>query len=195
MQPSPTASSPSAAPLAVVWLADGVEEIEAVTVLDVLRRAGIEALGMALGDALEVRASRGVRLLADCPWDAARVASADLLVAPGGMGGMQALRDDVRVTDALRDAVAEGRCVAALCAGPLVLARAGILQGRRATCYPGLEGDLSGAIPQTDPVVRDGPVITSRGPATAMAFAVELVRALCGAEVAATTARGLLLAD
>lgn len=148
---------------------------------------------MALGANLEVRGSRGVRLRADLPWDEAWLAASALLVVPGGMGGMQALRADARVLEQLRRAAREERLVAAVCAGPLVLAAAGILEGRRATCYPGLESQLHAVEHRCTAVVRDGNVITSQGPGTAMAFAVELVRALAGDTTAHDVAQGLLL--
>lgn len=178
---------------AAVWLADGVEEMEAVIVLDVLRRGKIDARGIALGDRCEVKGSRGVGLLADSPWDDAWLAAADLLVVPGGMGGMEALRADERVLAHLRQAADAGRWVAAVCAGPLVFARAGLLAGRTATCYPGLEPELTGARHSTARVVVDGRIVTSQGPGTAMEFAVTLVRCLAGAAVADSVAQGLLL--
>ncbi len=178
---------------AAVLLADGVEEMEAVIVLDVLRRGRIDARGMALDSRLEIKGSRGVRILADLPWDEAWLAGSALLVVPGGMGGMETLRADSRVLEHLRRAVREERLVAAVCAGPLVLAAAGVLQGRRATCYPGLEAQLRPAEHRSTSVVRDGNLITSQGPGTAMGFAVELVRAVAGDAIAHDVAQGLLL--
>jgi 4-methyl-5(b-hydroxyethyl)-thiazole monophosphate biosynthesis len=178
---------------AAVWLADGVEEMEAVIVLDVLRRGKVEVRGIALGDRREVRGSRGVELLADSGWDDAWLQGADVLVVPGGMGGMEALRGDVRVLDRLRRAASAGKWIAAVCAGPLVLARAGLLAGRNATCYPGLETELAGAKPSSERVVVDGHVITSQGPGTAMEFAVAILRLLVGDAVADGVAKGLLL--
>lgn len=178
---------------AAVWLADGVEEMEAVIILDVLRRGKLDVRGVSLGDRREVKGSRGVVLVADTAWDEAWLRAADLLVVPGGMGGMEALRADSRVLDHLRRATAEGKWVAAVCAGPLVLARAGLLAGRKATCYPGLEGELAGAVPSPARVVVDGRLVTSQGPGTAMEFSVALLRALAGDAVADSVAKGLLL--
>lgn len=178
---------------ATVWLAEGCEEMEAVIALDVLRRGTIDVRGMTLGPDLDVRGAHGVQIRADTGWDETWLAGADLLVVPGGMGGMEALRADPRVLEHIRRADREGRFVGAVCAGPLVLAAAGILKGRKATCYPGLEQHLQGVERPADPVVRDGNLITSLGPATAMAFAVELVRALAGEAVAREVAQGLLL--
>lgn len=179
---------------AVVWLADGVEEMEAVIALDVLRRGKVEAVGMAIAAERVVKGSRGVSILADTLWDDAILAAADVLVVPGGMGGMQALRADPRVLDRLRQAASAGRWTAAVCAGPLVLAEAGLLRGRRATCHPSLADDLSAFTPYCrDRVVRDGRIITSQGPGTSMAFAVEILRALFDDAVADSVAQGLLL--
>ena len=185
------------APFAIVFAADGCEETEALATVDILRRGGVDVCVMSISETTDVMGGHGIRFLADSLWDAAAVAAADLLVVPGGMGGMQRLRADGRVLDALRAAIAAGHRVAAICAGPCVPARAGVLAGRRATCYPGMEGELAavGAIPDDSgaPVVVDGPVVTSKGPGTVFDFGIALVEALCGAETAETVAQGMLL--
>ena len=185
------------APLAIVFAADGCEETEALATVDILRRGGVDVCVMSVSETTEVAGAHGIRFAADSLWDAAAVAAADLLVVPGGMGGMQRLRADGRVLDALRAAIDSGRRVAAICAGPCVPARAGVLAGRRAICYPGMEGELAaaGATPDDSgaPVVVDGPVVTSKGPGTVFDFGIALVEALRGAEVAETVAQGMLL--
>jgi 4-methyl-5(b-hydroxyethyl)-thiazole monophosphate biosynthesis len=177
---------------ALVALADGVEEMEAVTVIDVLRRGRVEVVAAATAANREVAGSRGVRLVADALWQEVSAGSFDLLVIPGGAAGMEKLRADKRVLAALRDFTAAGKTVAAICAGPLVLEAAGVLRGRRATCYPALRHELRSATAVDEPVVEDGNVITSQGPATAMAFALRLVQRLGGEAAAAQVAAALL---
>jgi 4-methyl-5(b-hydroxyethyl)-thiazole monophosphate biosynthesis len=165
----------------LVPLAQGCEELEAVTVVDLLRRAGIEVITAGL-DAQPVRASRGMLLVADTTLDTALQQEFDMVVLPGGLPGADHLRDDQRVIDLVKKMAANDRYTAAICAAPRVLAHAGLLDGKRATSYPGaLDID---AVPDIDyqevPVVTDGKVITSRGPGTAMDFALTLIEALAG---------------
>lgn len=165
----------------LVPLAEGFEEIEAVTIVDLLRRAGIEVVTAGL-DAGPVRASRGTRLLPDMSLDEALRRDYDMVVLPGGLPGADHLRDDARVLELLRRMAAAGKYTAAICAAPKVLAAAGLLDGRRATAYPGtLDGlDIPRLERAADAVVRDGTVVTSRGPGTAMDFALELIEILAG---------------
>jgi len=165
----------------LVPLAQGCEELEAVTVVDLLRRAGIEVITAGL-DEQPVRASRGMVLVADMTLASALLQEYDMIVLPGGLPGADNLRDDDRIIERLRSMSAAGKYTAAICAAPKVLAHAGLLQGKRATSFPGaLETD---SIPDLDylekPVVMDGNVITSRGPGTAMDFALTLIELLAG---------------
>jgi 4-methyl-5(b-hydroxyethyl)-thiazole monophosphate biosynthesis len=165
----------------LVPLAQGCEELEAVTVVDLLRRAGIGVVTAGL-DAQPVRASRGMILLADMTLDAALQQEFDMIVLPGGLPGADHLRDDPRVIELLKKMAASDRYTAAICAAPRALARAGLLDGKRATSYPGaLDIDAVPGIEYLEmPVVADGRVITSRGPGTAMDFALTLIEALVG---------------
>ncbi len=165
----------------LVPLAQGCEELEAVTVVDLLRRAGIGVVTAGL-DAQPVRASRGMILLADMTLDAALQQEFDMIVLPGGLPGADHLRDDPRVIELLKKMAASDRYTAAICAAPRALARAGLLDGKRATSYPGaLDIDAVPGIEYLEmPVVADGRVITSRGPGTAMDFALTLIEALAG---------------
>jgi len=165
----------------LVPLAQGCEELEAVTVVDLLRRAGIEVITAGL-DEQPVRASRGLVMIADMTLASALLQEYDMIVLPGGLPGADNLRDDDRIIERLRSMSAAGKYTAAICAAPKVLAHAGLLQGKRATSFPGaLETD---SIPDLDylerPVVMDGNVITSRGPGTAMDFALTLIELLAG---------------
>jgi len=182
-------------PRVLVPLAQGCEELEAVTVVDLLRRAGIEvvAAGLAAGP---VRASRGVVLVPDRTLDEVADEDFDMIVLPGGLPGADHLNDDPRIRQMLQRAAAAGRYTAAICAAPKVLASAGLLDGRQATAYPGVLDRLN--LPRTEvlqrAVVTDGHVVTSRGPGTAMDFALELIERLLGRpkrdEVEAALVRG-----
>lgn len=196
------AGGPDAAPRqALVLLADGCEEIEAVTILDVLHRGGVGVFGAAVGSRETVVCAHGTRIkpqFAFAPGDD-RFGERrrwgyhyDAIVLPGGMGGTLALRDNPDVLAELREANGRGAIVAAVCAGPMVLDAAGLLAGRRFCCYPGIEKNLSGAgtfVPGV-PTVTDGNLVTGTGPGTAMAFALAVLRALGGS--ADAVAEGLL---
>jgi protein deglycase len=176
----------------LVPLAEGCEEIEAVIVVDTLRRAGIEVVTAGLRPG-PVTASRGVRLLPDADWPARAWETFDALVLPGGGPGTQALLADVRVIEAVRRFHDAGRWVAAICAAPQVLQKAGVLAGKRMTCYPGVAAATPRETRVDEPVVQDGHVITSQGPGTGFAFALALVRLLAGAEKARDVGRALLV--
>lgn len=165
----------------LVPLAQGCEELEAVTVVDLLRRAGIEVVTAGL-DEQPVRASRGLVLLPDMSLEKALQQDYDMIVLPGGLPGADNLCDDERIIERLRSMSAAGKYTAAICAAPRVLAKAGLLDGKRATSYPGtLETDtIPGLDYQDTAVVMDGTVITSRGPGTAMDFALSLIELLAG---------------
>ncbi|MEW6219727.1 MAG: DJ-1 family glyoxalase III [Thermodesulfobacteriota bacterium] len=167
----------------LVPLAQGCEELEAVAVIDVLRRAGIEVVTAGLEPAVApVRGRCGVVLVPDTALDQALDREFDLVVLPGGLAGTNALRADPRIRSLILHQHSQGRLLAAICAAPVVLAEAGVLAGRRATSYPGCLAELGLAdiLVDESPVVRDGTVITSKGPGTAVELALCLVEALAG---------------
>jgi protein deglycase len=166
----------------LVPLAEGFEELEAVTIIDILRRAGIEVVVAALGPS-PVTGSHGIRLAADTPLAALAEQDFDMVALPGGMPGADHLKKDPRVAGIVRRLHAKGRPVAAICAAPMVLAAAGLLDGRRATSFPGFLADAGKTTVVEDAVVVDRGVITSRGPGTAIEFALTLVEQLAGASV------------
>lgn len=167
----------------LVPLAPGCEELEAVTVVDLLRRAGIEVTTAGL-DGQPVKASRGTVLVPDTHLDAVLANTYDMVALPGGLPGADHLNADPRIHALLHRQAAEGRYIAAICAAPKVLASAGLLDGKHATSFPGaLEGIAVNDLHYEEkPVVEDGRIITSRGPGTAMDFALTLVERLAGRE-------------
>jgi 4-methyl-5(b-hydroxyethyl)-thiazole monophosphate biosynthesis len=163
----------------LIPLAQGCEELEAVTLIDLFRRAGV-AVTVAGLEPGHVTASRGVVLLPETTLDQVSDQDFDLVVLPGGLGGAQRLEADRRIAALLRRMTEQGRYVAAICAAPKVLASAGLLQGREATAYPGILDGRTDLRLSSAAVVRDGTFITSRGPGTAMDFALTLIELLCG---------------
>ena len=166
----------------LVPLAPGMEEIEAVTIIDVLRRAGIETISAALGEN-PVKGSHGISVYADTSMDSVDRASFGCIALPGGMPGSQNLADDTRVTGMIKEIHSRDGITAALCAAPIVLGRAGILKGKKATCYPGFQDRLDGAEYIPAPFLIDGKVLTGKGPGCAIPFALKLVEMIKGKKV------------
>ncbi|MBK7541780.1 MAG: DJ-1/PfpI family protein [Candidatus Competibacteraceae bacterium] len=163
----------------LIPLAQGCEELEAVTLIDLLRRAGVTVVVAGLEQGA-VTASRGVVLLPEVTLDAVLDRDFDLVVLPGGLGGAQRLEADQRIATLLRRQAEQGRYIGAICAAPKVLASAGLLNYREATAYPGILDGQSEIRLSSAAVVRDGTFLTSRGPGTAMDFALVLIELLCG---------------
>ncbi|WP_302224134.1 DJ-1 family glyoxalase III [uncultured Streptococcus sp.] len=163
--------------VAVVF-ADGFEEIEALSPVDVFRRAGFDCSMLGLESA-SVTGSHGIQVAMDGVFDG-NLDAYDLVVLPGGMPGSTNLRDHEGLITALQARNIVGKYIAAICAAPIVLNRAGLLEGRKFTCFPGVEEQIAAGEHQTDLVVVDGNIITSRGAGTALAFAYALVDLLGG---------------
>lgn len=163
----------------LVPLAQGCEELEAITVVDLLRRAGISVVTAGL-DEKPVRASRGMVLVPDTTLDEALNQEYDMVVLPGGLPGADHLDGDPRIHGLLKDMAARDRYTAAICAAPKVLASTGLLEGKKVTSFPGVLDAFDGLDYRTDSVVQDGKLITSRGPGTAMDFALTLIENLVG---------------
>ncbi len=172
---------------AYVMLAEGFEEIEALTAVDVLRRASVDTATVAVGPLpgaasgpAVVTGSHGIPVVADLRLEGIAVAAEDLIVLPGGMPGTRRLQESAPLASLLERHRAADGWLGAICAAPSVPGRLGLLRGRRATSFPGYEKDLLGAVTSTEPVVRDGRIVTSRGAGTALAFSLALVAALKG---------------
>lgn len=178
----------------LVLLADGTEEMEFVITVDMLRRAKHDVVTAAIG-AETVTASREVRLMADTKLASVRLDEYDALIVPGGGPGVEAMSKDPRVLEAVRQFHQRNKLVAAVCAGPRVLHNAGVLAGRKYTCYPGIEAHITNATRQDQRVVRDGNIITSQGPGTTFAFALTIIAYFDGVEKAREVARTALVSE
>ncbi|RZT00665.1 DJ-1 family glyoxalase III [Cuneatibacter caecimuris] len=162
------------------FLADGFEEVECLTVVDLLRRGGVDVTTVSIMGRTEVKGAHGITVLADQVFEKTSCKDADLLFLPGGGEGTENLSAHQGLCGALKLAAEEGRRLAAICAAPSVLGRLGILEGKRATCYPGWEGNLKGAVYTEDGVVTDGLITTSRGLGYAIDLGLELLVILAG---------------
>ncbi len=164
---------------ALVLFAEGSEELEAVTVVNILRRAGVVvALAGLTGGILH--GSRKVAIQPDTTLDAVLNNDFDMIVLPGGQPGTNQLKTDTRVLQLVQQMAERGKYVAAICAAPSVLASTGLLDGKQATCYPGALDPFPHVMQQHTTVAEDGKLITSRGPGTAIDFALTLVERLVG---------------
>ena len=179
----------------LIPLAEGFEEIEAVCVIDVLRRAGVEVVTAGLRPG-PVTASRRVVVVPDMTLDQAMARDFDMLVLPGGGPGVENLRADPRIRQLLERYLQPDRSVGAICAAPTILAAYGHLAGRQATSYPSARGPVAAAAAayREDAVVVDCNLVTSRGPGTAIAFGLALVEMLAGRGRRDEVAAGLVLA-
>ncbi len=178
---------------AFVFLAAGFEEMEAIGTIDILRRGGIDTTTVSISDSKEVTGAHGIPVIADAVFTGTDLSDADALVLPGGMPGSTNLNNFEPLREALANQYNNGKLVAAICAAPLVLGGLGILEDRKATCYPSFEDLLTGATVTGNAVEVDGNVITGRGPGLVMEFALALVTYLAGKEKADEVASGLLL--
>jgi len=175
----------------MVPLAEGFEEIETATIVDVLRRAEVEVVLAGLANAGPCRGSRGMVFVPDAAFEQA-TGPWDLVVLPGGLGGTMAMRDHQGLQALLRQRGEQGELLAAICAAPLALEQAGLLQEGGFTCYPGIELQLKTPGRNPQQIVDAGELVTSQGPGTAMAFALYLVERLMGNQVRDDVAGGLL---
>ena len=175
-----------------VHLADGFEEVEALTIVDLLRRAAIDAKTVSITGDKKVTGAHGVTVEADILFEETDYQTCEMIVLPGGMPGSTSLGQHQGLTSHIRCFAEHGKYLAAICAAPMVFGALGVLNGKKATIYPSMEEHLVGAEPQKDKVVVDGNIITSKGPATAMPFALKLVEILKGKDAANQLASDLL---
>lgn len=177
-----------------IFMADGCEEIEGLTVVDIVRRAQMEIEMISIQKDLNVKGSHDVTFTADTTKEKADFSSYDGIILPGGMPGTLYLGADETVQRVIRSFAEEKKLLAAICAAPSVLGEAGLLNGKKATCHPGFEEKLLGATCLENPVVVDGNIITSRGMGTAILFALEIVRYFADDETVENIKTGLVYA-
>jgi len=176
-----------------VHLADGFEEIEAISIIDVLRRAGLDVVTVSVTGKLEVDGAHQIKVLADKLFESVDYSDVYMIVLPGGMPGASNLNAHEGLKSQIVKFNNENRPLAAICAAPLVFGTLGILKGKQAVCYPGFEKYLEGAEILSNPFVESGNVITGRGPGVAIQFALKLVEKLVSAEKAETLAGQMLV--
>lgn len=176
----------------VVFLANGCEEVEALTPIDVLRRSGVEVIGVSISDSLAVRGAHNINIVADKLFEDVDFDTVNMVVLPGGLGGRNNLMEHKGVVEVCKNFNADNKYVASICASPSVLGENGILNGRKAICYPGFEPQLRGAEIINKNVVADNNIITSKGPATALEFSLKLAEVLVGGKMADEVAKGML---
>jgi len=175
-----------------VFLAEGFETVEALAPVDVMRRAGIEVNTVSITDERRVKSKQGITVEADITLAEADADGALMLMLPGGLPGADNLFACKELCNALLRAAGDGRYIAAICAAPYIPGRLGILKGRRATCYPGFEGDLDGAFATGERVTRDGNILTGIGMGAAVEFGLAAVAMLAGDEKAKEIAKGII---
>ena len=170
---------------AIIFLASGFEEIEAVTIIDVLRRSNIKVVVAGL-ISNEVEGAHSIKIIPDINIDKIDLNNFDAVILPGGSPGYKNLKKNKKVMEIIKEAFTKNKLIAAICAAPAVLSEAGILKGKKCTIYPGMENELEkgGGIPQKSWIVEDENIITSQGPATALPFAIKLVEKLANKETA-----------
>jgi len=175
-----------------IFLATGFEETEAVATIDILLRGGIEAVTVSVTGNNLVEGAHGISVHADKLFEEIDFNEGIMLVLPGGMPGASNLNAHSGLKKHILEYIEKGKYVAAICAAPLVLGELGILQGKKATCYPGYESHLKGAILCEDGLVQDGKIITSKGPGFVFDFGLKIVAELQGQAQSDKVARGLL---
>ena len=176
-----------------IFLANGFEEIEAIAPIDILRRAELDVITVSISDSKTVAGAHGIKVEADQLFTETTFGENDYYVLPGGYDGMLNLSAHQGVNELLTKQHNAGKKLAAICASPSVLGKLGILEGKEAICYPGFEGNLTGATISKNSVVEDGNVITGKGPGVAVQFALKIVESLKGKETANQVAGGLMI--
>ena len=176
----------------IVFLAEGFEEIEAISIIDMLRRAEVGVTTVSIGNEKEVKGAHNVPVVADKLFEEVDFSNYNMVILPGGMPGAKHLQEHKGVKKQV-ETFANDKYVAAICAAPMILGSMGLLKGKRATCYPGFEAELIEATITNEPVTVDGNIITGKGPAFAIQFALQLVEILAGKAVKDEVSNGLLL--
>lgn len=174
-----------------VLLGNGFEEVEALAPVDILRRGGVEVCTCAIGGSV-VTGGHGIRVLGDMPVEDISLENLEMIVLPGGLGGVKAIRESKAAMDAVKNAWESGRYVAAICAAPTVLADLDIPKGKKATCYPGMEDEMGDALMENAPVTVDGNLVCGQAAGSAMEFGFTLLALLKGEETANSVKNGIV---
>jgi len=176
-----------------VHLAEGFEEVEAVTIIDVLRRAGLSVISVSVTGNRMVKGSHDIEIKSDLLFEEVDFKSGEMIILPGGMPGAKNLNEHKGLKQQIIEYQKSGKYLAAICAAPIVFGNLGILQGKKVVCYPGYETHLLGAEILTKPYVVDNNIITGRGVGAALQFSLEIVRILIGEEHALQLRRAMLV--
>lgn len=177
----------------LLFLAPGFEEIEAISIIDVLRRAQLNVTSVSISGDLYVAGAHGITVEADKLLSEVTISDADMLILPGGMPGTKNLNVHEGLKNAIKGFAKEKKPLAAICAAPMILGQLGILEGKNATCYPGFESNLAGAHFTKKSVVQDGNIITGNGPGAAIKFALQIVTFLSGPELSEEVGKGMMI--
>ena len=177
---------------AYLFFAEGFEEVEALTVVDILRRGKVNCITVSVSGDYDVTGSHGITIRADRLFDEKDLTDGEMLILPGGMPGTNNLKAHTGLDKLIREYDKAGKYLAAVCAAPTVYGEKGLLEGKDATCYPGLEAGLKGANTKTDSVVCDGQYITSRGMGTCIDFGLKLLSILEGEEISETIGKAVV---
>ena len=176
----------------VVFLAEGFEEIEAITIIDTLRRAEIGVTTVSVTGNKTVKGAHNIPVVADELFEDVNYSEYDMIALPGGMPGAKHLNEHEGVKEQLKT-FAEDKHIGAICAAPMVLGGMGLLKGKRATCFPGFEPELIEATVTKEPVTVDGNIVTGKGPAFAISFSLQLIETLLGKAARDEISNGLLV--
>jgi len=176
-----------------IQLAEGFEETEAVTIIDVLRRAGLNVISVSITGNRMVKGSHNIEIKADILFEEVDFASGEMIILPGGMPGSKNLNEHEGLRSQIIDYQKQGKYLAAICAAPIVFGNLGILKGKRVVCYPGYEAHLIGAEVRSTPFIVDNNIITGRGVGAALQFSLEIVRILKGEERALELRKAMLV--
>ncbi len=174
------------------FMADGLEEVEALTTVDVLRRAGVEIVTVSISGSESIVGAHGVEIRCDAQIESCDTSDATMLLLPGGLPGATNLQEHPGVAAALTAQAARGGLIGAICAAPMVLGGLGLLRGKHATCYPGFENELEGAVYTADVYTVDGNIITGNGPAATMPYAYAILRMLGLEDKAKQLSQGMM---
>ena len=178
-----------------LFLAEGFEEIEALTPVDIIRRAGLEIKTIAVGENKTVKGAHGIEIIADITESELDKCVPEVIILPGGMPGTLNLENSATVIEILGRCMAEGSLICAICAAPSILGISGYLKGKKATCYPGFEHYLDKALFTNEKVVRDGNIITAKGMGCAAEFSLAIIEAILGKEKADEISRSAIISE